>query len=160
MSVCTHCVALMCPGLMCPPSSFIPSSCYWSCCCCRVRLLVSADGTPFELFERVLSPEDAAKAGGSTHGHLRRDSSSSGGGSGSHGSMNLQHSYSSSSSSSSSGGGGSGPEVVVDVQLAFVKDRAISRLTEMQSIEYQIQYAKQHAPQLVLALEEMQQKEQ
>lgn len=107
---------------------------------------MSAEGTPFELFERVLSPEDANKAGGTTHGHVRRDSSSSSG-------MHLQHSYSSSS------GSGGGPEVVVDIQLAFVKDRAISRLTEMQSIEYQIQYAKQHAPQLVLALQEMQQKE-
>jgi hypothetical protein len=114
-----------------------------------VRLLVSAEGTPFELFERVLSPEEANKAGGTTHGHIRRESSS-----GSHGSMHLQHSYSSSSSSSSGG-----PEVVVDIQLAFVKDRAISRLTEMQSIEYQIQYAKQHAPQLVLALQEQQGKQ-
>jgi predicted ATPase len=113
-----------------------------------VRLLVSAEGTPFELFERVLSPEEANKAGGTTHGHIRRDSSS-----GSHGSMQLQHSYSSSSSSSG------GPEVVVDMQLAFVKDRTISRLTEMQSIEYLIQYAKQHAPQLVLALQEMQQQQ-
>lgn len=109
---------------------------------------MSAEGTPFELFERVLSPEDAQKAGGTTHGHIRRDSSS-----GSHGKVHLQHNYSSSSGNSS---GGSGPEVIVDVQLAFVKDRAISRLTEMQSIEYQIQYAKQHAPQLVLALQEMQ----
>lgn len=108
---------------------------------------MSAEGTPFELFERVLSPEDASKAGGTTHGHVRRDSSSSSSG------MHLQHSYSSSS------GSGGGPEVVVDIQLAFVKDRAISRLTEMQSVEYQIQYAKQHAPQLVLALQEMQQKE-
>lgn len=117
---------------------------------CRVRLLVSAEGTPFELFERVLSPEEASKAGGTTHGHMRRDSSSGS----SHGSMHLQHNYSSSSS-----GANSAPEVIVDIQLAFVKDRAISRLTEMQSIEYQIQYAKQHAPQLVLALEEVQQQQ-
>jgi len=120
---------------------------------CRVRLLVSAEATPFELFERVLSPEEASKAGGTTHGHIRRDSSTS---SSSSGSIHLQHSYSSSSSSNS---GSTGPEVVVDEQLAFVKDRAISRLTEMQSIEYQIQYAKQHAPQLVLALQEMQQQQ-
>jgi hypothetical protein len=72
--------------------------------------------------------------------------------------MHLQQSYSSSSSSNSSGAGGA-PEAIVDVQLAFVKDRAISRLTEMQSIEYQIQYAKQHAPQLVLALQEVQQQQ-
>ena len=63
------------------------------------------------------------------------------------------------SSSSGSNPGSSGPEVIVDVQLAFVKDRAISRLTEMQSIEYQLQYAKLHAPQLVLALQEMQQQQ-
>ncbi len=121
---------------------------------------MSAEGTPFELFERVLSPEDANKAGGTTHGHIRRDSSSTGssGSSSSHGSMHLQHSYSS-SSGDGGGGGADGPELIVDPQLAFVKDRAISRLTEMQSIEYQLQYAKQHAPHLTLALQEMQQRE-
>jgi hypothetical protein len=114
---------------------------------------VSAEGTPFELFELILSPEEASRAGGTTHGHLRRDSSSSSSAGGSHGSMQLQHNSFSSSS-------GAAPETVVDVQLAFVKDRAISRLTEMQSIEYQLAWAKQHAPQLVLALQEMQQQQQ
>lgn len=127
-------------------------------CLCRVRLLVSAEGTPFELFERVLSPEEASKAANSTHGHMQQRDNSSGSSGGSPGSssMQLQHSY----SSSSSRAGGVAPEVVVDPQLAFAKDRTISRLTEMQSIEYQLQYAKQHAPQLVLALQEMQQQQQ
>jgi hypothetical protein len=38
--------------------------------------------------------------------------------------------------------------------LGFSKERCISRLTEMQSFEYLIAHAKQHSPQLLLALEQ------
>eukprot|EP00879_Flechtneria_rotunda_P012649 GHRR01013207.1.p1 GENE.GHRR01013207.1~~GHRR01013207.1.p1 ORF type:complete len:536 (+),score=192.87 GHRR01013207.1:1802-3409(+) len=92
----------------------------------RVRLLISGDGTPFELFNKVLSQQEARSLDSRAH-----ESSS-----------------------------GSGPEPVVDDHLAFTKDRTISRLTEMQSIEYQIQHAKQHVPQLVLALKDMQLQQQ
>jgi hypothetical protein len=112
---------------------------------------VSADGTPFELFECVLTQAEAHKAGGTTSGHLGSSSKSS-----SASSMQLQHAY-----SSSSGGeaGNGGLEPVVDDQLGFAKDRTISRLTEMQSIEYLIQHSKLHAPHLQLALQEMQQRQ-
>lgn len=41
----------------------------------------------------------------------------------------------------------------VDDKLGFAKDRTISRLLEMQSVEYQLHHARQHEPSLVLALE-------
>lgn len=44
--------------------------------------------------------------------------------------------------------------LVVDDNLGFAKDRTISRLLEMQSREYLIAHAEQHAPELVLALKE------
>ncbi|KAF8055927.1 Afg1l [Scenedesmus sp. PABB004] len=90
----------------------------------RVRLLLSAEGTPFELFERIETQAGAAAA--------RRAGARLPGASG----------------ASSSG------EVVVDDQLGFAKDRAISRLTEMQSLEYLIAHAKAHDPGAVLALQE------
>lgn len=46
--------------------------------------------------------------------------------------------------------------VQVDDNLGFAKDRTISRLTEMQSLEYLLHHARLHAPELVLALEEAQ----
>jgi predicted ATPase len=49
-------------------------------------------------------------------------------------------------------------QLEVDDNLGFSKDRTISRLTEMQSIEHLLVHAQQHAPQLVLALEEAQAK--
>ncbi|GLC33066.1 hypothetical protein PLESTB_000374200 [Pleodorina starrii] len=48
------------------------------------------------------------------------------------------------------------PDVVVDDNLGFSKDRTISRLTEMQSLEYLLHHARQHEPSLVLALQEAQ----
>ena len=42
----------------------------------------------------------------------------------------------------------------MDDNLGFSKERCISRLTEMQSFEYLIEHAKQHSPQLLLALEQ------
>lgn len=48
------------------------------------------------------------------------------------------------------------PEVVVDDNLGFSKDRTISRLTEMQSLEYLLHHAKAHEPALLLALHEAQ----
>ena len=44
--------------------------------------------------------------------------------------------------------------LVVDDNIGFSKDRAISRLLEMQSREYLIVHAEHHAPELVLALKE------
>lgn len=46
-------------------------------------------------------------------------------------------------------------DVVVDDNLAFAKDRTVSRLIEMQSIEYRLQHAHKHAPELILALTEI-----
>ena len=43
---------------------------------------------------------------------------------------------------------------IIDDNLGFSKERCISRLTEMQSLEYLIEHAKQHSPQLLLALEQ------
>lgn len=45
-------------------------------------------------------------------------------------------------------------KLVVDDNLGFAKDRTISRLLEMQSIEHLIAHAERHAPELVLALKE------
>lgn len=47
----------------------------------------------------------------------------------------------------------------VDDNLAFSKERCISRLTEMQSLEYLIAHAEQHAPSLLSALQELQLKQ-
>eukprot|EP00884_Botryococcus_braunii_P000461 jgi/Botrbrau1/10415/Bobra.0133s0024.1 len=47
----------------------------------------------------------------------------------------------------------------VDDNLAFSKERCISRLTEMQSLEYLISHAEQHAPSLLSALKELQLKQ-
>ena len=49
-----------------------------------------------------------------------------------------------------------GLEDVVDDNLGFSKERCISRLVEMQSLEYLIRHAKRHSPSLLLALEEAQ----
>ncbi|KAF6261142.1 AFG1-like ATPase-domain-containing protein [Scenedesmus sp. NREL 46B-D3] len=120
----------------------------------RVRMLISAEGTPFELFQWIVTQQEARKAGGTTAGHISMASSSSN--SSSQRSRSLQqHGFSSSSSS------GGCDEVVVDDQLGFAKDRAISRLTEMQSIEYLLQHAKQRPElkHLVLALQEAQDKQ-
>lgn len=45
---------------------------------------------------------------------------------------------------------------VVDDNLGFAKDRTVSRLIEMQSVEYLIAHSKENAPELLLALEEKQ----
>ena len=42
----------------------------------------------------------------------------------------------------------------MDDNLGFVKDRTVSRLIEMQSTEYLIAHAQEHAPELLLALQE------
>lgn len=42
----------------------------------------------------------------------------------------------------------------MDDNLAFSKDRTISRLTEMESHKYLMSHAQRHVPCLVLALEE------
>lgn len=45
-------------------------------------------------------------------------------------------------------------DAVVDDNLGFAKERTISRLTEMQTLEHLINHAELHAPQLLLALKE------
>ena len=45
-------------------------------------------------------------------------------------------------------------DVMVDDNLGFAKDRTISRLTEMQSLEFLLAHANEHAPENKLALEE------
>ena len=51
------------------------------------------------------------------------------------------------------------PDLVVDDNLGFAKDRAISRLTEMQSLDYLVEHAHRYAPDLLLALAEAQEKQ-
>lgn len=46
-------------------------------------------------------------------------------------------------------------EYLVDDKLSFAKDRAVSRLIEMQSMEYLADHAHRHAPELLLALAEL-----
>jgi peroxisome-assembly ATPase len=48
--------------------------------------------------------------------------------------------------------------VVVDDNLGFAKDRTISRLIEMQTIEYALAHSERNAPERKLALEEAQAK--
>jgi peroxisome-assembly ATPase len=45
-------------------------------------------------------------------------------------------------------------EMLVDDNLGFAKDRTVSRLAEMQTIEYAIAHAKRYDPALCLALED------
>eukprot|EP00210_Caulerpa_lentillifera_P002996 g2860.t1 len=45
-------------------------------------------------------------------------------------------------------------DIVVDDNLAFAKDRTVSRLIEMESMEYLAEHANRHAPELLLALAE------
>ena len=45
-------------------------------------------------------------------------------------------------------------DTIVDDELAFASNRTVSRLTEMQSATYLRMHAEQHAPHLLLALEE------
>lgn len=47
---------------------------------------------------------------------------------------------------------------VVDDKLSFAKERTISRLVEMGSTEYLVEHANRHAPELLLALAEKQEK--
>lgn len=49
---------------------------------------------------------------------------------------------------------GDSDQWIVDDNLAFSKDRTVSRLTEMESREYLMSHARKHVPCLVLALEE------
>ena len=46
------------------------------------------------------------------------------------------------------------PDAVVDDNLAFAKERTLSRLVEMQSLDYLMDHARLHAPVLLPALEE------
>ena len=50
-------------------------------------------------------------------------------------------------------------DALVDDNLAFSKERTISRLIEMQSLSYLMDHARLHAPVLLPALEELQEKE-
>ena len=50
--------------------------------------------------------------------------------------------------------GRSKEELVVDDNLGFAKDRIVSRLTEMQTLEYAVAHARMRDPSMVSALEE------
>ena len=49
-------------------------------------------------------------------------------------------------------------EWVVDDKLSFTKERTMSRMTEMESMEYLVEHANRHAPELLLALAEAEEK--
>ncbi|KAK9837545.1 hypothetical protein WJX84_004210 [Apatococcus fuscideae] len=84
----------------------------------RIRLFCSSAGGPFDLFNNIMTVQDA-KA---------REAK-----------------------------GENTENFVVDDNLGFSKDRLISRLTEMQSMEYLVAHAKLHAPELLPVLKEAQQ---
>jgi len=54
--------------------------------------------------------------------------------------------------------GKDGQQWVVDDNLSFAKDRTVSRLIEMESMEYLVDHANRHAPELLLALAEIEEK--
>lgn len=54
------------------------------------------------------------------------------------------------------GKGGKSDAVVVDDNLGFAKDRTVSRLVEMSTMEYAVMHAEHNAPELLLALQEAQ----
>lgn len=113
----------------------------------RVKLLVAADATPFELFERVLTQDAwAARGGGGGVGGAHAAASPPGT-RGAHSSSGGTPPHSTASSASSTSGGG---DVLVDNDLGFAKDRTVSRLTEMQSLEYLAAHAEAHEPGLLL----------
>lgn len=53
----------------------------------------------------------------------------------------------------------SGSDAYVDEHLGFVKDRTVSRLLEMQSVEYAMVHAEQYQPEMLLALQEQKEKQ-
>ena len=54
--------------------------------------------------------------------------------------------------------GGGGGDLVVDDNLGFAKDRAVSRLIEMQTLEYAVAHARHRDATLLAALEDAQQR--
>ncbi|KAF5836723.1 AFG1-like ATPase-domain-containing protein [Dunaliella salina] len=80
----------------------------------RVRVLISAEAFPFDLFDNIVTQAQAA-----TNPSLKERQ-----------------------------------DTVVDDNLGFAKDRTISRLTEMQSLEYLLVHAQRHSPESMLALQE------
>jgi len=128
---------------------------------------------PFELFEKVYTQDSYRHRNGSgtttTTAHSSQQQQQQQQqhqlpGSSAH--ANQQHAAASSSggawrgahsgaedNQSGDGGGGSG-DLLVDDNLGFAKDRTISRLTEMQSLEYLAAHADAHDPSLKLALQE------
>ncbi|CAD7705031.1 unnamed protein product [Ostreobium quekettii] len=49
-------------------------------------------------------------------------------------------------------------EAIVDDNLGFAKDRTVSRLIEMRGLDYQVEHSNRHAPELLLALAEAQER--
>ncbi|GAB2267481.1 hypothetical protein Dimus_002464 [Dionaea muscipula] len=74
----------------------------------RARFMCTAEGSPFELFERVVTVADAKQMAPRTSSRSRKNDDL---------------------------------DLCVDNELGFAKDRTISRLTEMNSKEYQEQHA-------------------
>ena len=58
------------------------------------------------------------------------------------------------SKGSAAGGSSSSAELVVDDNLGFAKDRTVSRLIEMQTVEYAVAHARHRDASLLAALEE------
>ncbi|KAH9623388.1 hypothetical protein KSS87_021929 [Heliosperma pusillum] len=74
----------------------------------KARLLCTAEGSPFELFERIVTVSDAKQIAPRTSSRSRKNDDL---------------------------------DLCVDNELGFAKDRTISRLTEINSKEYQEQHA-------------------
>jgi predicted ATPase len=131
----------------------------------RIKLLCSAEAMPFELFENVLTHEayqqlqaggGAAAGAGAPHPHLHAAAHAHRPGHGGGHAADARrgaHSGSGGGGGSGNGGGATG-ELLVDNELGFAKDRTISRLTEMQSLEYLAAHAEAHEPSLRAALRE------
>lgn len=102
----------------------------------RVRLICSAEAMPHKLFQNVISHHDAKEL----EERKKKEKKD--------GFLNTARDEIESNA-----------QIVVDDNLAFAKDRTISRLTEMQSAEYIRAHAEDHAPELLYALEEAAQRE-
>lgn len=135
----------------------------------RVKLLVSADAMPFELFECVYTQEayhkllDSGALPSVAHHAAATAPASSSSAAGHHAAaaahqqQQQRGAHSAPGAAPAAGGGDSSSssgDLLVDDNLGFSKDRTISRLTEMQSLEYLVSHAAAHEPALALALRE------
>ncbi|GBG00285.1 hypothetical protein Rsub_12964 [Raphidocelis subcapitata] len=114
----------------------------------RVKLMCSADAMPFELFERVYTHEGWLKQkDAAAHPAAAAAPAPAGPAPPAGGARRGAH-------SAPAAGDGDAGDALVDDNLGFSKDRTVSRLTEMQSLEYLAAHAEAHEPSLTLALRE------